>query len=101
MSSLVRTLVGSLMLLATSLSVQAGETVKKKKVKAAPAAASSAIAKTPAVEPFNPFMIRLRAIAIGQSVCGRRTGCRCVLACQQFLCAGSGCQLFLHAQSRG
>ena len=64
MSSLVRTLVGSLMLLATSLSVQAGETVKKKKVKAAPAAASSQIAKTAAVEPFNPFMIRLRAIAI-------------------------------------
>ena len=64
MSSLVRTVVGSLVLLATSLSAQAGETTKKKKAKAAPAAVSGTVAKTPAVEPFNPFMIRVRAIAV-------------------------------------
>ena len=64
MSSLVRAVVGSLLLLATSLTAQAGETVKKKKVKAAPAAAASPVAKSPALEPFNPFMIRVRAVAI-------------------------------------
>ena len=64
MSTLIRTVVGSLLLLATGLGAQAGETVKKKKAKAAPVAASSTIAKAPVVEPFNPFMIRVRAIAV-------------------------------------
>ena len=64
MSSLARSLVGSLLLLATSLSAQAAEPSKKKKAKAAPAVASSMVAKTPMIEPFNPFMIRIRAIAI-------------------------------------
>lgn len=63
MSLLIRTLVGSALLLATSLTAQAGETVKKKPVKVAPVAASQT-AKAPVVEPFNPFMIRVRAIAV-------------------------------------
>ena len=63
MSLLIRTLVGSALLLATSLTAQAGEPAKKKPVKAAPLAASQT-AKAPVVEPFNPFMIRVRAIAV-------------------------------------
>ena len=63
MSLLIRTLVGSALLLATSLTAQAGEPAKKKPVKAAPVSASQT-AKAPVVEPFNPFMIRVRAIAV-------------------------------------